>query len=385
MEGTISMGIYDGKGKLVRALHREEEVQSDAFGKALNGLITSWDGKNDAGELMPADKYFARGFMVGDIAAEGEAMHGNDWITDDNTPRLSRITDLFGMPHGFGVSAQISGSTGTLLSFDASGNPIANSGGFDENIVVRDGKIVRLKGASASELALPSVVHAIAASPSRDGGAWIIDQSGTNCEVKEFTTAGEFQRRLQITDIDFKPVKIAASVTDDEIFLLLESSTAQKLRALSLVATGTATATGTEQATSTWKVAFEKTITFSDTLEQARGLLKLPDGKPFESQDKIKVFLLPNPMVQDQLGSLEISAGIDARGSYLKTSDGLLLKRISDTPNLKWAAIGRDTGSKIIVLFQSDGAVVEEYHITHSANMMAFDCGDFDFDPAKLK
>ena len=92
MEGTISLGIYDAKGKLVRTLHREAEVESDEFGKALNGLVTYWNGKNDAGAQMPAGKYFARGFMVGDIRCEGEALLCNDWIADDETQRMRRIS-----------------------------------------------------------------------------------------------------------------------------------------------------------------------------------------------------------------------------------------------------------------------------------------------------
>lgn len=65
MEGTISLGIYDKKGKLVRVLHREAEI--DDFTAGQDALRTSWDGKDDAGEAAAAGTYSARGFVVGDL------------------------------------------------------------------------------------------------------------------------------------------------------------------------------------------------------------------------------------------------------------------------------------------------------------------------------
>ena len=92
MEGTLSLGIYDKKGKLVRVLAREATEKDFTIG--LNGLITSWDGKDDAGNLMPPGLYSARGYSVGAIEVEGIALHGNDWITDDDAPRPVRVLDL---------------------------------------------------------------------------------------------------------------------------------------------------------------------------------------------------------------------------------------------------------------------------------------------------
>jgi len=62
MEGTISLGIFDSNDKLVRVLHREAKI--DNFTIDENALKTTWDGKSDAGEDLPAGKYRARGYMV---------------------------------------------------------------------------------------------------------------------------------------------------------------------------------------------------------------------------------------------------------------------------------------------------------------------------------
>ena len=68
LEGTISLGIYDTTGKLVRVLHQEAQVNEFTIGA--DALVTQWDGKNDDGEDLPAGKYRARGYLVGALKVE---------------------------------------------------------------------------------------------------------------------------------------------------------------------------------------------------------------------------------------------------------------------------------------------------------------------------
>jgi len=74
LQGTISLGIYDGNGKLVRVLHQEAELNDFTIGA--DALVTQWDGKNDDGANLPAGKYHARGYLVGHFTVEdlGHAM-----------------------------------------------------------------------------------------------------------------------------------------------------------------------------------------------------------------------------------------------------------------------------------------------------------------------
>jgi len=69
LDGTISLGIYDTKGKLVRVLHREADINE--FNIGADALSTKWDGKDDRGENVPAGKYGAHGFVVGDLKVDG--------------------------------------------------------------------------------------------------------------------------------------------------------------------------------------------------------------------------------------------------------------------------------------------------------------------------
>jgi len=101
-----------------------------------------------------------------------------------------------------------------------------------------------------------------------------------------------------------------------------------------------------------------------------------------------------------------LAVGTDDSGSWLELADGLPLKRISTTPNLKWTLIGRAGAGSALLVFQSQTApelqkipiapsasgttdapmvvfpgpapVIECYKITKVANMMAFDCGEFE-------
>jgi hypothetical protein len=114
------------------------------------------------------------------------------------------------------------------------------------------------------------------------------------------------------------------------------------------------------------------------TLYSALPALKFPNGKPFAPQPKIRASLVGNPLDRDRAGSADLTAGFDATGSWLQLADGLPLRQISTTTNLKWVGLGRSGPGEPIVLFQSDGATIEEFLITKISNMMAFDCGGFD-------
>lgn len=115
-DGTVSLGIYDQSGKLVRLLCDEWPI--DRFAAGLNGLSTEWDGKDEAGLPVPAGVYRARGFVMGDIGVEGEAIHFNDWITSDDAPRIVSIGSVAVLDGGdLVLAARLVGETGALLRY----------------------------------------------------------------------------------------------------------------------------------------------------------------------------------------------------------------------------------------------------------------------------
>lgn len=92
-DGRITLGVFDSAGKLVRVLHKLAKEEDFRIGD--NGLITTWDGKNDAGERMASGHYHVRGYLIGDdVRVSGENFLFNDWAADDGFPGFSRIKDF---------------------------------------------------------------------------------------------------------------------------------------------------------------------------------------------------------------------------------------------------------------------------------------------------
>ena len=88
MEGTISLGIYDGRGTLVRVLHQQAELKEFAIGA--DALITQWDGKNDEDEELPAGKYHAHGYLVGSVKVEDLGQASGAAI-ESNAARTTKV------------------------------------------------------------------------------------------------------------------------------------------------------------------------------------------------------------------------------------------------------------------------------------------------------
>ncbi len=89
IEGVISLGAYDSKGKLVRVLKKAAEI--DSFKAASDGLVIDWDRNDSQGKPVPNGKYFARGVLVGDVKIEGVAFHLNDWVDSSADLRIQKV------------------------------------------------------------------------------------------------------------------------------------------------------------------------------------------------------------------------------------------------------------------------------------------------------
>ena len=95
------------------------------------------------------------------------------------------------------------------------------------------------------------------------------------------------------------------------------------------------------------------------------------------SNASVKVNLTPNPLANDRRTLVELAAGFDNEGSYLKTNDGLRLFTISESPNLSGVSIIKN-GDKSVDVWQTDGTVFHQLRISSVDQMMAFDCGEFE-------
>ncbi len=418
LKGTLSLGIFTKSGKLVRTLHREATTKDFVVG--LNGLITWWDGKTDAGAPAPAGNYFARGYAVGAVEFQGEAFHFNDWIDDEAAPRLRRITDLRveggglrligALPDGrcvsfaveaagkvrdvqpFGKVAHFAHGMNTPLDqmpADSRWKPIREAAerfadgplmaldGEDTILAISESRLALREKGEWRWLDLATLKRPAHACLGREGTLWVIDQGESGVEVRQYSFAGEFVRRLAVAPEDPAPVRIAAALADDSIALIEEAPGVQRVRMLSLAATEPAQVEGA--GSSTWKVTFSKTIRASENIAAVQADLKTEAGEPFVAAEKNNVRLLPNQLIRNATTNVDVTVDVDAKGSFLRTADGLPLRRITETPGLKWAAMMREPEGKAVTIFQSDGAVVEEFKARKLASMMAFDAGDYDW------
>jgi hypothetical protein len=91
----------------------------------------------------------------------------------------------------------------------------------------------------------------------------------------------------------------------------------------------------------------------------------------------VKVRLVRNPLRKDKRAVVELGIGFNSEGSYLKTSDGLSLFKISETPNVTRAGIAAK-GENAVDIWQDDGTRVHQFRISNVDQMMAFDCGEFE-------
>jgi hypothetical protein len=362
LDGTISLGVYDARGKLVRVLFREADINEFTIGS--DALSTTWDGKDDAGENVPPGKYSAHGFVVGDLKIEGVGFFFNDWIASADALRFSRIRSLAMRDENLLLTVDLVPPGAGHVLYEVA----------DKTVKLKDTDTDSAKSASPSP-AVTGDIDAVAAAAGRNGSRWVIDRAekgSSAVEVKQFSASGEFLRRLPVSPNEPQPKAIAASMTEDRIYLLEEDGTRQRVRGLSLAAIKTE---GSEQAVSEWKVDFEKSIVAHREFSILDGkVAPSPQGTP---SDKVKIKLQANPLLNDDRVTVDMMVGLDADGSFLKAADGLPLCTISETQVLRRALLTSPTSSSVDV-FQDDGAVVEQFRVTGVDQMMSFDCGGFE-------
>ena len=91
----------------------------------------------------------------------------------------------------------------------------------------------------------------------------------------------------------------------------------------------------------------------------------------------VKIRLIRNPLRKDKRPVVELGIGFSSEGSYLKTSDGLPLFKVSETPNVRRAGIAAK-GENGVDIWQDDGTSVHQFRISNVDQMMAFNCGEFE-------
>jgi hypothetical protein len=348
LEGTLSLGVFDRSGKLVRTL-KSEAVPAD-FTVGLNGLITSWDGRDDSGQVLPPGKYRVRGFAVADLEITGEEFHCNDWVESEDGPHPSVFERI-----------RIEGDTLELVALDRANKRWR----ILHSLADGESKI------EAADTAPPLEGQGPKSCTGKDGTRWSIEKAAGETIVAQFDPQGEVLRRLSIGTGEPVPIGIAASLERDEVFLLEQEGERTRLRGLRKAEP--------KDGKAGWETFLEKNRWPSSKFPEVAA--RLGRSKPFVAEAQIPLKSQPNPLLAGGVSDVQVTAGKDAAGSFLKTSDGLLLRRLTDTQLLVWVVVGREARQPGVVLLQSDGAVVEEYRILQPGAFMSFDAGEYQLPP----
>jgi len=390
LEGTISLGIYDHDGTLVRTLHREDAISEFTAGH--DALETAWDGTDDDGNPLPDGKYSGRGYVVGDLKVEGVDYFFNDWVTDENSPHILRVENFtWDSKEQLILLVTLAGDKNEIIRCNSSTGGILNDPGLQSKAVdfnqfvsperlgvrVEKDRLSLLTSQDWQAVAWPNLNKPKEAALGKDGSVWVIDQVGrdfSETELQEFSAKGEFLRKMTFAPGEPQPRIVRAATMSDQIYLLEQNAALQRLRGLTLVAIKK---DETQRPVSDWKVDFEKKIMAHQNFALENGKPVAAGAAPPSSPQKILQQLRPDPLQKDKPGKVELAVGIDADGSFLKTADGLPLRTISDTLNLTRTLLARPNKNALDV-FQDDGAVVEQYRVSNLEQMIAFDCGDFE-------
>lgn len=362
LEGTISLGIYNTDGKLVRVLHREDAIADFTVGH--DALETTWDGNDDTGQPSPPGRYRAGGYLVGDLKVEGVDYFFNDWVTDENSPHLARITRIDARDKLLELAATTPDGKAARFLFDPATEKLTTTQEPSQPAAAPNNP--RL------------LIDAVPCANGRGGTIWAIShlsKGSPEVEIVQLSSEPAILRKLSIEPGAPQPIGIAAAPTDDRIFLLEESSALERVRSLTLQATSAAKNPG--ETVSDWKIDFEKKIVAHQNFTLVNGMPAISPNDAQIPNVKITRRLRPNPLERDRPGKIDLAVGFDADGSYLQTSDGLPLRTVSETRQLKRALIAAH-GDDAVDVFADDGAVVEQFRISRLGEMMAFDCGAFE-------
>jgi hypothetical protein len=302
---------------------------------------------------------------VGDLKIDGIGFFFNDFVTNDDSPRIRHLHGVRLKDNELHLDADLLGDEKATIVCDPKQGAFLRK--LPEKIVIH-----------CDDTSPPNVSEVLDCNGGMNNTVWLIDnlEGGAQREIKQLSKSHDLLRRMAIVESEPQPQSIAASTTEDRIFLVEgpPDSPVNRLRALSLSGSKT---DGPKSEVSDWKTDFEKKI-----IEHR--YFSIENGKPISTNpknkippEKISMKLQPNPLLADARATVELAVGFDEDGSFLKASDGLPLCGISETPKLTRALLAAH-GSNALDVFQDDGAVVEQFRVIGVDQMMSFDCGGFE-------
>ena len=200
-------------------------------------------------------------------------------------------------------------------------------------------------------------------------GVWVLASGPKENAVLEVAADGSVLRAMA-SDDGWRFTRLDAS-TDGAMLAVLEDGPAdrQRLRVLK-------NAANPDSDKPVWSVILKREITPCADFGFRDG--KLVAGDPAKGGESVKIPILENSLEPEAPRSVRLVPRITELGSELATPEGLPVVRISTQPELTRAKVREGEKPGNLVVYQGDGLVVEEFHLSGMESMMAFDCGSFE-------
>lgn len=399
LEGTVSIGVFDAKGKCVRVLAKN--AAQDSLPAALNGWAISWDGKTTDGREAAAGNYEIRGCIVGnEVKADGVAWHFNDWLDPEHPEDApTGIEDVELLPDGdfavqFGSKWSVFTPDGSRRGISAhperskSGSAIAVKG--NQTACFDGSKLWLWKGGEPEELPIHPDGEILDLTFGGESTLWWIAKTPEGRTLHSLNLADEKERELVPDDSSGTMSAISVSADDHTIALLNRDEQATTFRILRLIDQPPGEKSEPGQIISVWKTLLQRQITpcgeFGFT--EKGGLI--PQGK-IDARQSLQIPLIENPLTPGMRTRLQIRLAAGDGGVWISTSDGLpLIPVAAGMVSSRMAIVdGGQPGSARVFLLQSVGvpdsilqpAAVAEYAITRLENMMTFTAGSVQWPP----
>ncbi|HEY5751677.1 MAG TPA: hypothetical protein VIT21_00880 [Chthoniobacterales bacterium] len=424
-DGTVSAGVFDEKGNLIRILLKDAEP--DTLPAALNGWILSWDGKKSDGSEAPAGKYWIRGVIAGDVKIEGEAWHFNDWMDPEhpeNAPVKTEEVEL--LPAGGLRATQIDAAGKTRInevdkdgkivrselqesakrpsnhSFVARGNdlvqidpttgaetklvslpvPIALVAARLQTVLVSDGaRVFEWRNNALVEMPAKIGGKILDVEVGKDGSFWVVTDSGNGGELRSYDRMGGFDRQLPPDPQSVPIERVTASEDDQALALIGRDDSSEVVRVLQLVG-APSSIPGDDGLVSYWKTIFQRRIVQC----QSFGIDPVT-GKPVAKGDlppanPIDVALIDNPLEPGKKDALKLCAQSLENGVWISTETGLpLLPATTGEKTDRFVLLpGKQPGAAKLFVLQH-GAVAE-FRISGLEQLMQIFSDEITWPPA---
>lgn len=182
----------------------------------------------------------------------------------------------------------------------------------------------------------------------RDQSVWVVGREDERVFVGQFDGAGEFLREYRD---DPPPKKVIASRDSDEITVLEENPSVQRLRILKMSLD--------EKGAPQWDIIFEKSIWKSTRFGLKDGKL-VPDAGETQPPSDVTITINSGGLMT-KAPRVQVRTGWRGGAMWLETREGLQLVRL---PSGGSTLIAPPTQADSLTIYVGDGTVVEEYKLS---------------------